>query len=580
MRINTAQSKAYLQVGAASLALAATLGLGLMPSSGFAAVQGSDMPIGSTAVFSDYSVTVDSAERSSGQLTVTVTMTASDGSATFAARYLDGVTTEGSTVSYGYGPSDTRLSAGETKTFTLVYDDPDNQIAYLSWDNWSNEESWALEGVEPRESADEGSVSGAFSSSVPESSSGTVTTAQLPEPTETQLEGLLTTYFFDVGQGDCSLLVMPDGSIMLVDAGPAEAVNSVTQYVQALGYWRIDRLVLTGADSDRIGGAQAIMDAFEIGEILATSDALAGGVNEAAVAKGVSTSELTEGERIFEACGCTVDVVACEGDAGAVLLVNHGSCPMLFCGDASRSTLEKLPLAHVDVLKVSDHGSSEGTSTRLVSSLSPAFSIVSVGSGNAPDSKTLSALEDTTMWRTDMDGVVVAQTDGANTWMSNDRWETTTATQAREEALENATMGMNNALRSAQSYLRFSNFSYQGLYDQLQFEGYTDEECRFAVDYVEADWYEQAVGSAKSYLSFTHFSWSGLVDQLEFEGFTYDQAVYGANNCGADWYEQAAGSAQDYLDFMSFSRDGLVDQLMFEGFSYEEAEYGVTAVGY
>ena len=76
------------------------------------------------------------------------------------------------------------------------------------------------------------------------------------------------------------------------------------------------------------------------------------------------------------------------------------------------------------------------------------------------------------------------------------------------------------------------------------------------------------------------FSYTGLIEQIEFEGYTHDEAVYAADNCGADWYEQAAKKAQEYLDTMAFSHDGLVEQLEYEGFTHEQAEYGVQAVGY
>lgn len=91
---------------------------------------------------------------------------------------------------------------------------------------------------------------------------------------------------------------------------------------------------------------------------------------------------------------------------------------------------------------------------------------------------------------------------------------------------------------------------------------------------------QNALASAKSYLDFTAFSYSGLIEQLEYEGYSTEDATFAADNCGADWNEQAAKSAQSYLDFTSFSRDGLIEQLMFEGFTAEQAAYGVSAVGY
>lgn len=91
-----------------------------------------------------------------------------------------------------------------------------------------------------------------------------------------------------------------------------------------------------------------------------------------------------------------------------------------------------------------------------------------------------------------------------------------------------ATRGEENALSKAKSYLGFMPFSYQGLFDQLVYEGFTETESKYAVDHCGADWYDQAVAKAESYLSFMSFSKSGLIEQLEYEGFTSEEAKYGA----------------------------------------------------
>ena len=91
---------------------------------------------------------------------------------------------------------------------------------------------------------------------------------------------------------------------------------------------------------------------------------------------------------------------------------------------------------------------------------------------------------------------------------------------------------------------------------------------------------KNALASAKSYLRHSSFSYKGLVEQLEFEGYSNSDATYAVNNCGADWNEQAAKSAQSYISHSSFSRAGLIEQLEFEGFTHEQALYGVKAVGY
>lgn len=89
-----------------------------------------------------------------------------------------------------------------------------------------------------------------------------------------------------------------------------------------------------------------------------------------------------------------------------------------------------------------------------------------------------------------------------------------------------------------------------------------------------------ALKQAKSYIDIMPFSYSGLVEQLEYEGYTHDEALYGANNCGADWYYQAELKAKSYLEIMAFSKSGLIEQLEFEGFTHDEAVYGAQANGY
>ena len=91
---------------------------------------------------------------------------------------------------------------------------------------------------------------------------------------------------------------------------------------------------------------------------------------------------------------------------------------------------------------------------------------------------------------------------------------------------------------------------------------------------------KNALGSARQYLSISAFSYTGLINQLEYEGYSTEEATYAADNCNANWNEQAAKSAKEYLDMSSFSRQELINQLIYEGFTQEQAEYGVTRNGY
>ncbi|GAB3079174.1 Ltp family lipoprotein [Nocardioides zeae] len=90
---------------------------------------------------------------------------------------------------------------------------------------------------------------------------------------------------------------------------------------------------------------------------------------------------------------------------------------------------------------------------------------------------------------------------------------------------------------------------------------------------------ENAVRSAESYLDFAPFSRSGLIDQLEFEGYETAEAEYAVDNIDVDWNDEAAEAAEGYLDMMGFSRSGLIEQLQFEGYTAEQAAFGVAEAG-
>lgn len=49
-------------------------------------------------------------------------------------------------------------------------------------------------------------------------------------------------------------------------------------------------------------------------------------------------------------------------------------------------------------------------------------------------------------------------------------------------ASKNETMGQKNAVSSAKSYISFSTFSYQGLIEQLEYEGFTHDQAIYAVE--------------------------------------------------------------------------------------------------
>jgi competence protein ComEC len=86
--------------------------------------------------------------------------------------------------------------------------------------------------------------------------------------------GLLTARFLDMitetgdKSGDATILTSPDGKVMLIDAGDPGAAGQVVAALQAMGVTRIDYLIASHPHIDHIGGFPAVMQAFEIGEVM------------------------------------------------------------------------------------------------------------------------------------------------------------------------------------------------------------------------------------------------------------------------------------------------------------------------
>ena len=89
-------------------------------------------------------------------------------------------------------------------------------------------------------------------------------------------------HIIDVGQGDSALLTDGETSV-LIDAGPNASEDKLCAYLTDAGISDIDVMVLTHPHEDHIGGADAVLENFSVGEII-TPDKSAdkvGGVNAA-----------------------------------------------------------------------------------------------------------------------------------------------------------------------------------------------------------------------------------------------------------------------------------------------------------
>jgi len=209
----------------------------------------------------------------------------------------------------------------------------------------------------------------------------------------------------DVGQGDAVAIRTPRGRWLLVDAGPpgsAEgAGHPVVRAMRRRGVTRIETLILTHPDLDHIGGAAAVLGAFEVGVVL--DPARAAGKEayvrllEDAQRLGVPWRQAKTGLR-WEVDGVRFQVLhphtdddearTGEGDANdasVVVWLQYGAFDALLTGDAPAGVERRVSEAFrggIEVLKVGHHGSDTSTDSLLLVRADPRLALISAGRGN------------------------------------------------------------------------------------------------------------------------------------------------------------------------------------------------------
>jgi competence protein ComEC len=248
----------------------------------------------------------------------------------------------------------------------------------------------------------------------------------------TDNDGKLSVYFLDVGQGDSTLVLFSNTSI-LIDAGDAGMGDHVVSDLKALGVRRIDLLVATHPHSDHIGGMQEVLAAFPVGQVLDSGIPHTSSTYEHFLEtieqKKIPYRVAEQGQTIDIDPSLTIFVLSPPkervGDDlntnSIVLRISYGTVAFLMAGDLggeSENALVKsgYPL-DAGILKVGHHGSYSSTSSLFLERVRPETAIIMVEKDNPyghPHKETLDLLKNygVTVYRTDLDGTIVIRSDG------------------------------------------------------------------------------------------------------------------------------------------------------------------------
>ena len=265
-----------------------------------------------------------------------------------------------------------------------------------------------------------------------------------------QASANVTIKFIDVGQGEAILIALPEKT-MLIDAGPTGSAPKIAQVLQELGRNKIDYLVATHPDEDHIGGMADVISSTQIGTIYAPNKTN----NTATYRKFLTAIQNNNLQITLAEAGTIIDQTDAykleilwptkdanfpdTNDYSIIIKLTVGNKMFLFTGDAPTSAILDSNPGHIDVLKVSHHGSRTGTTEQLVRKLSPTYAVVSYAVDNSyghPMQSVLNALRkhSVEVWGTGANGTITITCDGTDIDISGEKPGTVVAPTSQEKS--------------------------------------------------------------------------------------------------------------------------------------------------
>ena len=276
--------------------------------------------------------------------------------------------------------------------------------------------------------------------------------------TTTQTSANVTIKFIDVGQGEAILIALPEKTV-LIDAGPTGSAPKIAQVLQELGRDKIDYLVATHPDEDHIGGMADVISSTQIGTIYAPNKTN----NTATYRKFLTAIQNNNLQITLAEAGTIIDQTDSykleilwpkkdanfpdTNDYSIIIKLTVGNKTFLFTGDAPTNAILNSNPGHIDVLKLSHHGSRTGTTEQLVRKLSPTYAILSYAVDNPyghPMQSVLNALRkhSVEVWGTGANGTITITCDGTNIDISGEKPGTVVAPTSQDKS------GTSSKLRS------------------------------------------------------------------------------------------------------------------------------------
>jgi competence protein ComEC len=203
--------------------------------------------------------------------------------------------------------------------------------------------------------------------------------------------------FLAVGQGDCTVIRLPDGSAVVVDAGGDPSgrydpgARDVLPFLRDMGVNRLAAVFVSHPHPDHLQGLPAVVAGLGTRRVFASHDQ-GDETARSAFARMPAVTVLAAGDEVllagvrFRVLGPPRgDTRLVENDASLVLHVTYGDTSFLLPGDveaAGEAALLVSGLPRSDVVKAPHHGSRTSSGRGLVAASRPRWVVFPVGAGN------------------------------------------------------------------------------------------------------------------------------------------------------------------------------------------------------
>ncbi len=235
--------------------------------------------------------------------------------------------------------------------------------------------------------------------------------------------------FFDVGQGDSSLIKLPNGETALIDGGSRRYSQEILDKLDDHKVSKIDYLIVTHLHEDHIGSLPEVIRNKEIGKIymprVSTNTKIFEDLLMSIKEKDLKISQGKSGLVIndyMEILGPTREHKSMNNNS-LIVRLKYNDLTALYTGDAElaaeKDILDFKNRLKSDILKVGHHGSDTSSSKDFIDLVDPDIAVISVAEKNKYKHPSKSVIDrfnsrGARILRTDELGDIHISTDGKN----------------------------------------------------------------------------------------------------------------------------------------------------------------------